>query len=1266
MITYKSRNVGEYEVFDGRSSYGSGHLYYVWTLKDTPDNSEYLRQGSATTTLDPSGYVNYASSSAGTFDNIDVGDLIIGTLISDEVIYVSDDGSELVCFSDIFEENSNIWWKVIKQSAWGGDRISGQMLHVILKNNVPPGSPVDGGYYLVTSVAGGAWAGHDGEIALYSATTGWSFTVPPVSYIIYVIEDRTCYRYAGAGLWSEDNPEVWELDHWDGRIQAVAGLRSDTSGLYLLDLIVSDGSTSSSPVNAALNARDIAFEKDVIPDTSFFWEHLPKEFWNLIEDREVFETFWSSTVQLISGYLTELWQHQISNDLFSIQNYFKKHWVEYDQAIDIPAYLELPATINNLVNISSYSNSPNTIPSGSSSESKYIYDFDANVATTITDDNYLVVGGIAYRILRKIDGPPSKVVVETPLPTGSDRSGYWMIRPTVTSNLVNFSDSLVTVGDSAVFSVIDNDTNEEIYEIYCYIYGVCKDTIVFDDTNISSYIADSTKTVVIKQIVRRSRIDISSSVKGVPQLQDVINYRASDNYNVYTEGLDYFIDEVDEDRSSLTFKNVWAQVLDRSLYGSLSGDILTDSTKQFTSTIGTGSVDNIVLDVNSSFYRVSEVVSDTELKLKDTSFGSVTDVTYKVRQLSDPTQTSLWAEVTLVDNTESIENNFGNLIDFKEDKVQSYSSALDYLSVIKGLWYYVWNSRTLKNTRLASQIILGLPFTTSNGIILNVYEYDSENTAVVVKNENNESVIKVYSFPTILGIEDNPSTDSPYQKGDFIEQFSPVCKGVTVTDYVDDPDWWRVFSGSGYFYEPQKLSYFSVSVIYEAFGIDSLESLATFLNIHRIVHRSPFFSVIHSLEDEIDIVDDALFGPVVPEGYTYPHSWPSYSYPADWSDSPNEVTRAIITNHYPTTPSVPLNEFTVNFGNMHLHDVTGKAPVGWSGTWPGGYKFDDHDAAISEGDFRINSLDPKGRPLHYIGENNDAVNMLSDADFDSSDDPGDLGSPWDLEGTPATAAKTAAVLGDRTLQIQSDYGSEGVSQTISSLDRDFQVGGEIDIYVVSGQAEISIVDTTSSTALDTVKCASGYFLSKWVTVRVHDFEIDDPSVSPDTRDVKLEIVTGPGGGEFYVDNAGLYTTLMPWTQFGVGAHITGRTGGDIHYLYKGATIGGLPDEDLSTTIAINHGGGVPVIGDGWVVGATSARDRVITAGPATSPLPPADWTSVSSTEWRGPNYGPSIDTWKAGNGYVGYGTALTPTTDVLIGVSLPAGWYTRVVNLLIR
>lgn len=68
----------------------------------------------------------------------------------------------------------------------------------------PPGSPTNGDTYIIGASATGAWAGHDGEIAVWTtdpSTDAWLFYTPRVGYIAYLVDEQKLTAYK-AGGWS--------------------------------------------------------------------------------------------------------------------------------------------------------------------------------------------------------------------------------------------------------------------------------------------------------------------------------------------------------------------------------------------------------------------------------------------------------------------------------------------------------------------------------------------------------------------------------------------------------------------------------------------------------------------------------------------------------------------------------------------------------------------------------------------------------------------------------------------------------------------------------------------------------------------------------------------------------------------------------------------------------------------------------------------------------------------------------------------------------
>lgn len=77
--------------------------------------------------------------------------------------------------------------------------------HLSIKDrdlSTPPGSPADGDTYIVAAGGSGDWAAHDGNIAVWSATSSaWRFGVPRVGWLAYVEDDQVLSVFK-SGTWS--------------------------------------------------------------------------------------------------------------------------------------------------------------------------------------------------------------------------------------------------------------------------------------------------------------------------------------------------------------------------------------------------------------------------------------------------------------------------------------------------------------------------------------------------------------------------------------------------------------------------------------------------------------------------------------------------------------------------------------------------------------------------------------------------------------------------------------------------------------------------------------------------------------------------------------------------------------------------------------------------------------------------------------------------------------------------------------------------------
>lgn len=71
----------------------------------------------------------------------------------------------------------------------------------------PPGIPAIGDCYVVGASATGAWATHDGKVAVYGLGDTWLFIAPAEGMFAYMRDEDKLYRYTGSA-WSEFTPGV--------------------------------------------------------------------------------------------------------------------------------------------------------------------------------------------------------------------------------------------------------------------------------------------------------------------------------------------------------------------------------------------------------------------------------------------------------------------------------------------------------------------------------------------------------------------------------------------------------------------------------------------------------------------------------------------------------------------------------------------------------------------------------------------------------------------------------------------------------------------------------------------------------------------------------------------------------------------------------------------------------------------------------------------------------------------------------------------------
>lgn len=121
----------------------------------------------------------------------------------------------------------------------------------------------------------------------------------------------------------------------DGSIVSFA---PDVPGHYEVGLVVSNGKLDSTQVFSEIDVKLILVPQDkgITPDAGFIWNYL-SDFWAVLDNRKMFDTFWSACIQIISAQLIELYQIDYNKSIRDIQDLFQRRWLSYELPLVLDA-----------------------------------------------------------------------------------------------------------------------------------------------------------------------------------------------------------------------------------------------------------------------------------------------------------------------------------------------------------------------------------------------------------------------------------------------------------------------------------------------------------------------------------------------------------------------------------------------------------------------------------------------------------------------------------------------------------------------------------------------------------------------------------------------------------------------------------------------------------------------------------------------------------------------------------------------------------------
>lgn len=236
-----------------------------------------------------------------------------------------------------------------------------------------------------------------------------------------------------------------------------------------------------------------------------------------------------------------------------------------------------------------------------------------------------------------------------------------------------------------------------------------------------------------------------------------------------------------------------------------------------------------------------------------------------------PAPDRFWAQLSLFDNYPTIEDNFGVLVGVTKEQLDEYgSSQVSYKGAVQALMFAWTSGPTVRNVTIGTHILMGLPVTEARGRIVQIdKDYDEENGRgrILVEDLDHEGsgtgIVRIYYFlsdessglSAFQGLAINPDTGAEYAVLDAVRAFSPLSKGIIVSDYLTDPTWWKGGSSTGGD-ELQKFHTWLVAV--DASQVDSRDMplIYDFAMGIRPIYTKPKVQLVLYLYDEVEIEDD--------------------------------------------------------------------------------------------------------------------------------------------------------------------------------------------------------------------------------------------------------------------------------------------------------------------------------------------------------------------------------------------------------------------------
>lgn len=757
------------------------------------------------------------------------------------------------------------------------------------------------------------------------------------------------YTRDDPGTWNDDeivitedelpdslSGKAWSVFHTDtyfsDRLQPYPSGIPDIGGLYSVQLVVNDGYLDSLPAEALLNVTQTSVPLGCVPSVSWLWNTL-SDFWNLVEDREKAETAWSGFAQAAAAQLLVAWQVDYNKSLKDIQRVFQRRWLSYDTVLAEP---DPDTAVVRIVRGCLFTQdlaAGVAFVAGVNDTLQLVLDA-GNVETVTFPAGLLTATQIAAQINSQMGFSASPTPLASVVTVGAaefvalNYPTLLRIRPNGSANVdLGFSTAAYTNND------LQGDAGAAVSASKLRAFEASSPTAVdFDEEGVGS--SDLLVFNDGSYRVQKTALDAGTGT----QARGLSLYRDLPDASSYPWLVPSVVlsDELDFEAELVMAGDL--AIFEVKDLASLSGDATTEVLcevvgakagrlgfdpqpllekfngypsnyrAQFIGVKHTQAlpVNDLVVEIP----RLQEIIENPPITFEqnadyliDKTLGrNAIQFRSGTFSLGDPPPDTFWAEITYFDNRPAIEANFGRMVNFRVEDLETRTDDLDYLSAVRGLWWSYFGGPSLDKVRTGSQILLGLPFSEEKGVIQSIEpNFSATEGRIVIQDAADTTITRTYFYPLTAGLAVDARTGRTIAEGDVIEQFAPLSGGIEVRDYVQTASWLAKYVSMGKYGELDKYFKFLVRGDVDTFNITNMIFAIDFVKKIKPHYTFPLFVVLKRLTPcEVDVDDHTTINATLKLSDTFCSSEPgSYRF-----DDTNEGRPGPPGSHVTVQPGV--------------------------------------------------------------------------------------------------------------------------------------------------------------------------------------------------------------------------------------------------------------------------------------------------------------------------------------------------------------------------